>query len=77
MILEQTDELTCRRVAEYEKSQKEALRRTIQEEYGPTILVLSPMTIQFDTPTLHHPSEGGAGWVGLRGEGQIPEGPSW
>ena len=77
MVLKQANELTRWRVAEYEKSQEEAVRHTIREEYGPTIPASNPTTTRFDTPALHHPSEGGAGWVDLRGEGQTPEGPSW
>ena len=61
MILEQADELTCRRVAEYEKFQEEAVRHTIQEEYGPTISVSDPMATWIDTPTLHQHLKGGAG----------------
>ena len=64
-------------MTEYEKSQEEAVRHAIQEEYGPTTLVSDPMTVLRDTPALHHPSEGGARQVGPRGEGQMPEGPSW
>ena len=77
MIIEQADELTCRRVAEYEKSQGEAIRHTIQEEYGPATLVSDPTSTQKDTSTLLHPSEGGTMRVGPMGEGQTPEGPSW
>ena len=39
MIIKQADELTCWQVAEYEKSQGEAIRCTILEEYGPATLV--------------------------------------
>ena len=42
MVLEQANELTCRWVAEYEKSQEEAIRHTIQEEYHPATSVLDP-----------------------------------
>ena len=77
MILEQANELTCRRVAEYKKSQEEAIRHTIREKYGPATLVSDPMTTQNDTSTLLHPSEGGTRQVGPMGEGQTPEGPSW
>ena len=61
MIIKQADELTCRRVAEYEKSQGEAIRCTIREEYGPATLVSDPTSTWKDTSTLLHPSEGGAG----------------
>ena len=39
MIIKQADELTRWRVAEYEKSQGEAIRHTILEEYGPATCV--------------------------------------
>ena len=77
MILEQANELTHWRVAEYEKSQEEAIRHTIQEEYGPATSVSDPMATQSNASALLHPSEGGAGRVGQMGEGQTPEGPSW
>ena len=59
MIIEQADELTCRQVAEYEKSQGEAIRHTSLEEYGPATLVSDPMSSQKGSSTLLHPSEGG------------------
>ena len=77
MIIEQADELTCRRVAEYEKSQGEAIRHTILEEYGQATSVSDPTSSQKGTSALLHPSEGGTGQAGLMGEGQTPEGHSW
>ena len=59
MIIEQVDELTHRQVAEYEKSQGEAIRHTILEEYGPATLVSDPTSSQKGSYTLLHPSEGG------------------
>ena len=59
MIIEQADELTCQRVAEYEKSQVEAIRRTILEEYGPATSVSDPTSSRKGSSTLLHPSEGG------------------
>ena len=61
MVLEQANEFTCWQVAEYEKSQEEAIRLTIQEEYGPTTLVLDPMATRSSASALLHPPEGGAG----------------
>ena len=61
MVLKQTNELTRRRMAEYEKSQEEAIRHTIREEYGPTTSVLDPMATWSNASTLLHPPEGGAG----------------
>ena len=60
MVLEQANELTHWRVAEYEKSQEEAIRHTIQEEYGPTTSVSDPMATRSGTSALLHPSGGGA-----------------
>ena len=60
MIIKQADELTCRQVAEYEKSQGEAIRHTILEEYGPATLVSDPTSSRKGSSTLLHPSEGGA-----------------
>ena len=77
MIFKQAVELTRQPAAEYKKSQKEALKHTIREEYGPTILVSNPMTARFNMPALHHPSEEGAGWVGLKGEDQTHKGSGW
>ena len=77
MIIKQADELTCRQVAEYEKSQGKAIRCTIREEYGPATLVSDPTSMQKDTSALLNPSEGGTRQVGPMGEGQTPEGPSW
>ena len=59
MIIEQADELTCWRVAEYEKSQREAIRHTILEEYGPATSVSDPMSSWKSASALLHPSEGG------------------
>ena len=59
MIIEQADELTCRQVAEYEKSQGEAIRHTILEEYGPATSVSDPMSSGKGSSALLHPSEGG------------------
>ena len=59
MIIEQADELTCWRVAEYEKSQGEAIRCTILEEYGPATWVSDPMSSRKGASALLHPSEGG------------------
>ena len=61
MVLEQVNELTHRRVGEYERSQEEAIRHTIQEEYGPTTSVSDPMATRSGMSTLLHPSGGGAG----------------
>ena len=61
MVIEQANELTRRRVAEYEKSQEEAIRHTIQEEYGPATSVLDPMATRSSAATLLHPQEGRAG----------------
>ena len=77
MIIEQADELTCWRVAEYEKSQGEAIRYTILEEYGPATSVSDPRSSQKGSAALLHPSEGGTRQAGLVGKGQTPEGPSW
>ena len=77
MVLEQVNELTHQQVAEYEKSQEEAIRHTIQEEYGPMTSVSDPMATRSGTSTLLHSSGGGARQVGPMGEGQTPEGPSW
>ena len=77
MIIEQADELTRRQFAEYEKSQGEAIRHTILEEYGPATLVSDPMSSQKGSAALLHPSEEGTRQAGLMGEGQTPEGPSW
>ena len=76
MVLEQANELTHQQVAEYKKSQEEAMRCTIRGEYGPTTSVSDPMATRSGTSALLHPS-GGAGQVGPMGEGQTPEGPSW
>ena len=59
MVLEQANELTHWRVAEYEKSQEEAIRHTIREEYGPTTSVSDPMATWSGTSALLHPSGGG------------------
>ena len=59
MIIKQADELTCQRVAEYEKSQGEAIRHTILEEYGPATLVTDPTSSRKGASALLHPSEGG------------------
>ena len=77
MVLKQANELTHQQVAEYKKSQEEAIGDTNQEEYGPTTSVLDPMATQSNASTLLHPAEGGAGQVGQMGEGQTPQGPSW
>ena len=77
MVLEQVNELTLQGVAEYEKSQEEAIRHTIREEYGPMTSVSDPMAKRSGMSTLLHPSGGGARRVGPMGEGQTPEGPSW
>ena len=77
MVLEQANELTHQQVAEYEKSQEEAIRHTIREEYGPTTSVSDPMATRSGTSALLCPSGGGAGRVGPMDEGQTPEGPSW
>ena len=77
MVLEQANELTHWRVAEYEKSQEETIRHIIQEEYGLTTSVSDPMATWSGTSALLHPSGGGAGRVGPMGKGQTPEGPSW
>ena len=77
MIIKQAEELTCRRVAEYEKSQGEAIRHTILEEYGPATSVTDPTSSWKGSSALLHPSEGGTRQAGLMGEGQTPEGPSW
>ena len=61
MIIEQADELTRWRVAEYEKSQGEAIRHTIQEEYGPATSVSDPVSSSKGASALLHPSEGGTG----------------
>ena len=61
MVLEQVNELTYRPVAEYEKSQEEAIRHTIREEYGPMTSVSDPMATQSGMSALLHPSGGGAG----------------
>ena len=77
MIIKQADEPTCRQVVEYEKSQEEAIRCTIQEEYEPATPMSDPTSTWKDTSALLHPSEGGARQMGPMGEGQTPEGPSW
>ena len=77
MVIEQADELTCQRVAEYEKSQEEAIRHTILEEYGPTTSVSDPTGSWRSSSTPLYPSEGGTRQAGLLGKGQTPEGPSW
>ena len=77
MVLEQANELTCQWVAEYEKSQEEATRHTIREEYGPATSVLDPMATRSSAAALLHPPEGRARRGGQIGEGQTPEGPSW
>ena len=77
MVLKQANELTHRQVAEYKKSQEEAIRHTILEEYGLTTSVSDPMATQSGTSTLLHSSGGGAGQVGPMGKGQTPEGLSW
>ena len=77
IIIKQADELTCWRVAEYEKSQGEAIRHTILEEYGPATLVSDPTCSQKGTSALLHPSEGGTRQAGPMGKGQTPEEPSW
>ena len=59
MIIKQADELTCRQVAEYEKSQGEAIRHTILEEYGPATSVSDPTSSWKGSSALLHPSEGG------------------
>ena len=59
MIIEQADKLTHQRVAEYEKSQGEAIRHTILEEYGPATVVSDPMSSQKGSSALLYPSEGG------------------
>ena len=59
MVIKQADELTCRQVAEYEKSQEEAIRHTILEEYGPATSVSDPTSSQKSSSTLLHLSEGG------------------
>ena len=64
-------------MAEYQKSQEEAIRRTIRKEYGLTTSVSDPMATWSGTSPLLHPSGGGARRVGPMGEGQTPEGPSW
>ena len=61
MIIEQADELTHWQVAEYEKSQGEAIRHTILEEYGPAISVSDPTSSQKGASALLHPSEEGTG----------------
>ena len=61
MVIEQANELTRRQVAEYEKSQEEATRHTIQEEYGPATSVLDPMAMWSSAATLLHPPEERAG----------------
>ena len=61
MIIEQADELTHQQVAEYEKSQGEAIRHTILEEYGPATSVSDPTSSQKGASALLHPSEGGTG----------------
>ena len=77
MIIEQADELTCWCMAEYEKSQGEAIRCNILEEYGPATSVSDPMSSWKGASALLHPSEGGTRSAGLMVEGQTPEGPSW
>ena len=77
MIIEQADELTCWRVAEYEKSQGEAIMHTILKEYGPATSVSDPMSWWKGSFALLHPSEGGTRQAGPMGQGQTPEGPSW
>ena len=77
MVLEQVNKLTHRPVTEYEKSQEEAIRHTIPEEYGPTTSVSDPMATRSGASALLHPSGGGAGRVGPMSEGQTPERPSW
>ena len=77
MIIEQAEKLTRRQVAEYEKSQGEAIRHTILEEYGPATLVSDPTRSWKGASALLHPLEGGARQAGLMGKGQTPEGPSW
>ena len=64
MIIEQADELTCRRVAEYEKSQGEAIRHTILEEYGPATSVSAPTSSQKGASALLHPSDRGTRQAG-------------
>ena len=64
MIIEQADELTCWRVAEYEKSQGAAIRHTILEEYGPATSVSDPTSSLKGASALLHPSEGGTGRAG-------------
>ena len=76
MIIKQADELTRRQVAEYEKSQGEAIRHTILEEYGPATSVSDPLSSQKGASALLHTSEGGTGQAGPMGEGQTPERPS-
>ena len=77
MVLEQVNELTHQQVDEYKKSQEEAIRRTIRDEYWPTTSVSDLMATQSGTSALLHLSGGGARRVGPMGEGQTPEGPSW
>ena len=60
MIIKLADELTRWRVAEYEKSQGEAIRCTILEEYGPATSVSDPTSSWKGSSALLHPSEGGA-----------------
>ena len=61
MIIEQADELTHQQVAENEKSQGEAIRHTIREEYGPATSVSDPASSRKGASALLHPSEGGTG----------------
>ena len=64
-------------MAEYEKSQEEAIRHTILGEYGPATLASDPSSSRKSSSPLLHASEGGTRWAGLMGEGQTLEGPSW
>ena len=64
-------------MAEYEKSQEEAIRRTVLEEYGPAVSMPDPTNSWKSSSALLYPSEGGTGQAGSLGEGQTPEGPSW
>ena len=56
MIIKQPDELTRWQVAECEKSQGEAIRHTILEEYGPATSVSDPTSSQKGSSALLHPS---------------------
>ena len=76
MVLEQVNKLTHRHVAGYEKSQEEAIRHTIREEYGPTTSVSDPMATRSGMSASLYSSGGGTGRLGPMGEGQTPEGPS-